>query len=201
VVGERKSAARAPFVLLVAGLLAGGLVLVLLVNTWLAQGSFTLRQLQQQQSDLRVQSQALAQKINTESAPQVLAAKAQAMGMVPAPAPVFKTASGKVLGRPEPGVAPPPPQPPSPSTTPSASTSPTASASASGAAQASGKPSPQASGKSSPQPSGKASPQPSGKASPQASGKSSPQSSVGPTAPTKATATAKAGTPAHGGRG
>jgi hypothetical protein len=157
VVHNRKSAARAPFVLLVAGLLAGGLVFVLLVNTWLAQGSFTVRQLQQEQSDLRVQSQAIAQKIHTESAPQVLAAKAQAMGFVPAPAPVFKTTSGKVLGDPEPGVRPAPPPPPSPSATPDAS------ASASPSASPSTSPSPGASAAT--KPSARASTKPSAQAS------------------------------------
>jgi hypothetical protein len=129
--------ARAPFVLLVCGLLVGGLLLVLLINTWLAQGSFEARQLQQQQVSLQISAQALQQELAAQSAPGNLAAVAAAMGMVPAPAPVFKDAAGNVLGVPEKAVAPPPPPAPSPSASASASVSPSASASVPPSASAS----------------------------------------------------------------
>jgi len=131
VVPQRHAPARAPFVLLVSAILGGGLVLVLLINTWLAQGSFTVKRLQDQQTSTRNQTQAIAQQIAAQSAPDALAVRAAELGMVPAPNPVFKTKDGTVLGvaqiahaavRPAP-----PPAPPAPTT--SASASPTASGS------------------------------------------------------------------------
>src|SRR5665213_2829922 len=129
VVRPRATPPRAPFVLLVSALLGGGLVMVLLVNTWLAQGSFTAHTLTLEQSKYADDEQALSQSIAQRAAPQALAARAVALGMVPAPNPVFRRASdGAVLGAPTVAWAPPPP-PPSPSPTPSASASPSISAS------------------------------------------------------------------------
>lgn len=141
VVRQRKAPARAPFVLVVAGLLSAGLVTVLLVNTWLAQGSFTLRRLQEQQSALDLRTQALQQKIEAESAPGALAARAQAMGMVAAPAPVFKLPDGHIVGVAEPGVRPAPPPPP-PTPTPSPSPTPTATSTGTPAATPAATPDP-----------------------------------------------------------
>lgn len=118
-----RTPARAPFVVLVAFLLAGGLVLVLLVNTWLAQGSFEMQQLQRQKVSLDVRAQAVSQHIADESAPHALAARAAAMGLVPAPNPVFKAADGSVLGVANKAVRPAPPPPPVPTPTPSANAS------------------------------------------------------------------------------
>jgi hypothetical protein len=138
-VAERRATpARAPFVLLVSFLLGAGLIGVLLVNTWLAQGSFTLHQLQLDHSKYADQSQALAQSLAADAAPQTLAIRAGALGMLPAPNPVFKrTADGAVVGVPTRAWPPPPPPPaPSPSAAVSDSATPAPSASASTAGAA-----------------------------------------------------------------
>jgi len=157
VVPARRTPARAPFVLLVSAILGAGLVTVLLVNTWLAQGSFTLHALQKQQTALQNQTQALTQEIAAESAPQALAARAAALGMVPAPNPVFKQPDGRVVGVANQAVRPAPPPAPTPSTTPSPTPSVTPSASASGPSP-NPKPTPKASTKPSTKPKASASP-------------------------------------------
>ncbi|MBX6371560.1 MAG: septum formation initiator family protein [Acidothermus sp.] len=121
VVSQPRRAPRAPFVLLVCALLVGGLVAVLVLNTWLAQGSFTLRHLQREQQQLADQAQALNRELQALEAPEALAARASALGLVPAPNPVFRNAAtGAVLGVPNPASP-----PPSPAASPAASTTPT----------------------------------------------------------------------------
>lgn len=79
-VGQRS---RTPFVLLVIGLLAGGLVSLLLLNTMLAQGSFTLDSLQQRHTHLVHRMEALEREVANQSSPGSLARKARSLGMVP----------------------------------------------------------------------------------------------------------------------
>ncbi len=181
VVQSRPSAARTPFVLLVSGLLAAGLIGVLLVNTRLAQGSFAVNQLQLQQSKYADQVQALSQAVADAQAPQALGARAIALGMVPAPNPVFKR-DGTVLGAATVARKPPPPPPPSPSwsptptPSPSATTSPSPTASTSTSASASVS----ASGSAKASPSASAINKPSTSGSPKASGSSKPTATVTP---------------------
>jgi hypothetical protein len=105
--------ARTPFVLLVTGLLSLGLIALLLLNTALAEGSFTLSALQRDQAVLAGRAQALEQDLARLQAPQRLADQARALGMVPAGNPVFLTTpDGKILGEPKPGVAAPKPAKP-----------------------------------------------------------------------------------------
>jgi hypothetical protein len=121
-------------------------VLVLLINTWLAQGSFTVKRLQDQQTAVGNQAQAIAQQIAAQSAPEALAVRAAELGMVPAPNPVFKTKDGAVLGvaqTAQVAVRPAPPPPP-PAATPSASTSSSPSASANPSPKTSTPPKPSA---------------------------------------------------------
>jgi hypothetical protein len=93
-------------VLLVVGLLGGGLVSLLLLNTILAQGAFTMQNLQQQQTVLSERKEALEQQVAVQSSPEVLAKKARALGMVPRGRAAFLDAqSGKVYGRMAPGAA------------------------------------------------------------------------------------------------
>lgn len=148
VVSARRVAPRAPFVLVVSGLLAAALVTVLTLNTWLAQGSFTLRQLQLTQQQLNDQVQAAQQALAADANPAALAARAGALGLVPAPNPVFRQGSA-VLGVPEPATSPPMPAPspavsasapaaqptPHPSTTPTPHPTPTAAPRASASAE------------------------------------------------------------------
>ena len=105
--------ARAPFVLLVAGLLSAGLITLLLLNTALTEGSFKLSALQREQAALADRAQAIEEELARLQAPQRLADRARALGMVPAESPVFLTTpEGKILGQPRPGVAAPKPAKP-----------------------------------------------------------------------------------------
>lgn len=104
--------ARAPFVVLVAGLLAAGLVGLLLLNTMLAQDAFVLHDLQRQTSELTDRQQALEQQVAIAASPQHLSAEARALGMVRSTNPVFLRVPltgarrPQVLGVPKPGIKP-----------------------------------------------------------------------------------------------
>jgi cell division protein FtsB len=80
---------RAPFVLLVCGLLGGALVSLLLLNTVLAQDAFTLSELQRGNQQLSERKQALQEDINRENSPAVLHSKARNLGMVDGQRPAF----------------------------------------------------------------------------------------------------------------
>jgi uncharacterized protein (DUF2344 family) len=70
-----------PFVLLIVGLLGGGLLCLLLINTVLDTGSYRITTLQQQNVTLSQQTQALQAQIAHEESPSVLAARAVRLGM------------------------------------------------------------------------------------------------------------------------
>lgn len=74
--------ARAPFVIAVVVLLTLGLGALLLLNTLLAQGSFTLHTLNDRVSSLVDREQALQQRASELAAPHRLARRAQKLGMV-----------------------------------------------------------------------------------------------------------------------
>jgi hypothetical protein len=93
-----RRAAKAPFVVLVLSLLTAGL---------LAQDSFVLHALEKRTAELADEEQALQEQVAAEAAPQVLAPRARALGMVPSQNPVFlRLADGRILGVPRPAVAP-----------------------------------------------------------------------------------------------
>lgn len=99
--------ARAPFVVLVLVTLSLGLGLLLLLNTLLAQGSFTLYTLDAKVADLADREQALRQRTAELAAPQRLARNAARIGLVPAANPAFLRAEdGKILGEPMPAPGP-----------------------------------------------------------------------------------------------
>jgi len=77
--GARSS--RTPFVFLVVGLLGGGLLCLLLINTILDTGSYQITQLQQGNAALVQQTQELQARIAQEESPAVLAGKASQLGM------------------------------------------------------------------------------------------------------------------------
>lgn len=114
---------RAPFVALVVGLLSAGLLGLLLLNTVIAEDSFQLQALQQSGNSLDLRQQQLQRDIDALEAPNALAARARAMGMVPAGNPAFvRLSDGKVLGVPTPATSPTPIRigsSPAPSTHPS----------------------------------------------------------------------------------
>jgi hypothetical protein len=89
------------FALVVTGVLVLGAMLLLVLNTALAQGAFEMSELTKTKRDLAVREQTLLQQVARAEAPESLQARAEKLGMVPVAAPVFlRLADGKVLGVP-----------------------------------------------------------------------------------------------------
>ncbi|MDQ1683604.1 MAG: hypothetical protein QOC82_341 [Frankiaceae bacterium] len=84
VVVPKPTAGRVPFVLAVAGVLAIGLVALLMLHTLAAQDGFTVHKLQRQSAALADQEQALTIANEQAQAPSSLADRAAGLGMVPA---------------------------------------------------------------------------------------------------------------------
>ena len=100
---------RRPFVALVVSLLAAGLLGLLALNTALAQDAFRLHTLKQEARTLEDREQALQREVEALQAPQQLAARASALGMVEAGPPAFlRRSDGAVLGAEVPAEAPQP---------------------------------------------------------------------------------------------
>jgi hypothetical protein len=78
---RRGRAPRAPFVLLVVGLLCGGLVSLLLLNTVLAQDSFDANQLRADTQEIQQEKERLQQLIARNDQPARLAEEAPALGV------------------------------------------------------------------------------------------------------------------------
>lgn len=98
---------RAGSVLLLVGAFITGLVLLLLINTVMAQNSFVLQRAQQQVTELENREQILLQQVTAAQSPESLQRAAKRLGMVPVAAPVFlRLADGKVLGLEIPAEAP-----------------------------------------------------------------------------------------------
>jgi hypothetical protein len=72
---------RAPFILLLVGLLGGALISLLMISTTLAEGSFRITNLQQQNASLARQEQLLAQQVAEAESPAEIAAEAEQFGM------------------------------------------------------------------------------------------------------------------------
>jgi hypothetical protein len=72
---------RAPFILLLVGLLGGALISLLMISTTLAQGSFRITNLQQQNTDLARQEQLLTQEVAQAESPAQIAQEAEQFGM------------------------------------------------------------------------------------------------------------------------
>jgi hypothetical protein len=81
----RSRAPRMPFILLLVGLLGGALVSLLVISTTLAQGSFHITNLQQQNANLARQKQILTNEVAQAENPAVIAQKAKQLGMRPNP--------------------------------------------------------------------------------------------------------------------
>ncbi|WP_165968859.1 hypothetical protein [Actinomadura sp. KC06] len=94
-----QSPPRAPFVLLIVGLLGGALVSLLLLNTVLAEDAFTLTRLQQDNKRLDQQRQALEEDIARGGSPAQLSRKAEALNMrQPKDPAFFDPATGRASG-------------------------------------------------------------------------------------------------------
>jgi len=83
--GPRARRPRAPFILLLVGLLGGALVSLLVISTTLAQGSYRITNLQQQNANLAKQEQLLTQQVAQASSPTQIAQEAEQFGMRPNP--------------------------------------------------------------------------------------------------------------------
>jgi len=77
----RRYSSRTPFVLLVIGLLSGGLVCLLLVNTTLATGSYQIGKLQQDNTATSLRLQELQQQVASEQSPASIQQRALRLGM------------------------------------------------------------------------------------------------------------------------
>ncbi|WP_199811386.1 cell division protein FtsL [Kitasatospora phosalacinea] len=123
---------RTPFAVLVVALLSAGLLGLLMLNTALNEGSFTLSRLKRQTTEATDQQQTLQQQIAQQSAPDALEQQARALGMVPGGDPAFLNPDGTVTGKAEPAEDEPPVPRPStadPSASAAGSASPGAGAS------------------------------------------------------------------------
>ncbi len=80
-------------------LLCAGLVGLLMLNTAMAEGSFTLHNLQSTSGELADTQDALTQAIDAQRSPANLASRASRLGMVPADSAAFlRLSDGKILG-------------------------------------------------------------------------------------------------------
>jgi hypothetical protein len=80
-------------------LLIGGLMALLMLNTSMAEGSFTLHKLQATSGQLTDTEEALTAAIDAQKAPANLASRAAKLGMVPADSAAFlRLSDGAVLG-------------------------------------------------------------------------------------------------------
>ncbi len=78
-----------------------GLLVLLVLNTALAKGSFRAHELRVQTADLAQREQALRTQIQQASSPVTLSKRAKELGLVPATTPVFiRLSDGKILGVP-----------------------------------------------------------------------------------------------------
>jgi cell division protein FtsB len=96
---RRRRSNPAPFLLVVSMLAVGGIVGLLLFNTSMQQASFAATSLQQQADGLVARQQSLQTELSHLRDPQVIALKAQHMGMVlPSSPAVLELRTGKILG-------------------------------------------------------------------------------------------------------
>lgn len=117
---RRRRSSPVPFLVVVSMLAVGGIVGLLLFNTSMQQASFAATDLQNQADTLVARQQTLQMQLDKLRDPQVIALKAQRMGMVlPSSPAVLDLRTGKVLGAPAPAtrldplrlLAPPPVKP------------------------------------------------------------------------------------------
>jgi hypothetical protein len=83
--GPRARSPRMPFILLLVGLLGGALVSLLVISTTLAQGTFRITNLQEQNANLARQEQTLTNEVAQAENPAVIAKEARQLGMRPNP--------------------------------------------------------------------------------------------------------------------
>jgi cell division protein FtsB len=102
----RRQAPRLPFIALITTILLGGVIGLLMFNTSMQQAAFVENKLQVQADNLAARQQALQSDLQKLDDPQVIAAKAQAHGMVPPSNPAFlHVTTGRISGDPTPAAA------------------------------------------------------------------------------------------------
>ena len=79
----RRPTSRTPFILLLLGLLGGGLVCLLVVNTTLAAASYRIDNLQRSNASASQQVQQLQQQVASEQSPGSIEQRALKLGMQP----------------------------------------------------------------------------------------------------------------------
>ncbi len=100
---QTQKAPRVPFLVLVSLVLVCGIGGLLLFDTSLQQASFTATSMEQRANMLDAKAQALQLDLARLRAPQRLAERAKALGMLPPSDPAFlRLSDGKVLGKPAP---------------------------------------------------------------------------------------------------
>ncbi|QKE84454.1 hypothetical protein [Arthrobacter sp. NEB 688] len=99
VVAPPVAAGSGVFLAACISLVVAGFVGVLLLNTAMAKGSFTMRDLQQRSDALADNQDDLRHALDAVSGPGPLAREARSLGMVPAESPAFlRLSDGKVVG-------------------------------------------------------------------------------------------------------
>jgi hypothetical protein len=94
---------RAPFLILMVGLVVAGVLGVLVLNTKINENSFRLNDLRASQAALDLREQQLHQNLADLEAPGNLRAAATRLGLVPAGTPAFiNLPDGRVVGVPQP---------------------------------------------------------------------------------------------------
>jgi hypothetical protein len=97
---------RAPFLVVVVGLVIAGVLGVLVLNTKINENSFVLDGLQARQQAMDQQEQQLSRDLEEAQSPGNLRAAAKRLGLVPAGTPAFITLpDGKIVGVPTPATA------------------------------------------------------------------------------------------------
>lgn len=76
-------APRAPFLVLLVGLLGGALVSLLVISTTLDEGSYQINRLIQENNALTKQKELIQQQVATDSNPGMIAREAESYGMRP----------------------------------------------------------------------------------------------------------------------
>jgi len=80
---SRRPTSRTPFILLLLGLLGGGLVCLLVINTTLAAASYRIDNLQRSNASASQQVQQLQQQVASEQSPGSIEQRALKLGMKP----------------------------------------------------------------------------------------------------------------------
>lgn len=92
--------------LLVVVLLGGGLITLLVLNSALNEGSFTLSELKRENTELTDEQQELQRDVDARARPDALRRRADTLGLVPGGIPVFLDPDGTVRGVPSPAPTP-----------------------------------------------------------------------------------------------